>query len=137
MSLITDTDIAVWFDHGGGTTTFTMFEVLNLQVKNVQAEDRFEKQNTYFHQYKTNQGYKHFVINFRRDLKTTFSKVETLFNRRDSYYQPEKMNFFYKNKLSPATYAKVQMQRQTFSEILFKGYQKFQTITVEFTESNS
>jgi len=112
------------FTHDGTSTDFYIYEVPKIVVSTVQKSDIWQDLQEYYHIYKIGNSYKKLTITFDIREMTTWTKLETLWGYKDSYYQPDIMQCFYEYGINTSTNIWVQMKRDDFQLRFFQGKYK-------------
>ena len=114
----------VRFTHGGGNTDFYADEVPKLEKNVIQDVDLYQDVNGYWHLYRMSPQYSRVRIWFNLARSTTIERIEDLFDRVDSYKQPEEMTLYYRYGIDTTTYPlRVKMIRDQMRWPYITGYQ--------------
>lgn len=102
------------FTYGGTNTNFSKDEVLNVVVSNVQKTNIWQDLQEYYHLNKIGKSYKVITVNFNITSESTKTKIETLWDYKDAYYQPDIIQFFYEYGIDTDTNMFVRMKRDEY-----------------------
>ena len=125
----------VRFVHGGGTTSFYNDEIQAVHLDTVQGIDLFNDASGYFHLYKVGEEYYRVRITFLIVRSSVLDRIEDVWDRVDSYKQPEAMELFYKYKLSTSTSIWVQMKRDDMIWPYAESLVEYRRINLTFIEA--
>ena len=129
------------FTHSTGSVDFYEDEFPIMDIQHVQKIDLFTKRTNKIGLYEFGFPYRIFTISFNvtritGDITGTLNRIEDLFNKVDSYQQPEVMTFYYRYRENLLTTScSVQMWRSDFKKLYVFGETRIDTVSIRFVES--